>query len=773
MGSNLKVTLFPWDPDSEVHVRCLVSQRVECSWHYEEVEKKWKKQQLNGEKCIYWINDEMLQDTATTINGVPREPTKENFVPIGHISLDSKNPDAEHIDFDLPAENIFWIKSFYVRKTIQGQGIGRATMDEVEAMAAREPLLAKILLLDTVQKDDQKREEFANVTYGGIPKTTNEECASSPGSGSLGNGRFFAPLEPPSALPGYLGSTSYSAVLTEHRSDISFEPEETTDSSAGLAVEPDRLQSGVDVLRFLYNLTVCDMLVARYYVRTLNIIVPKMVMDEILRSVHQIFDGFSSDPTAQLQELANQIFQNTSRPMRTHKSMSVEEYCSSFTGRNLRWEALGSIFTLCGMQLVITPDNDPDVTQGSDDPRAKDQLLEQITVISTVCLGFCDQTSSANELLAMLQYHDAMLRTQQYGDSSYQAWRRLGDLVSTIYAAGLHLETSGTEGYPLFLRQWRRRCFVAAFYMDKMIATFVGRPPLINGRFCTLSAPLDLTDEVLIAGGDVLSKAISELDSAGWNTEGKLHVVTPTRLRFQLAIIREETLEVVLGTHEQRNLIQKSEEIQAKSRAIWESTPDQLRYDRRPNDHSYDGWLTIVYFYLDYLMTCFLLYRAVVKHTNTGQADLCDVSRRILAIVIQIHSFRTPMVDLDRHFSWIVLTYGVPSASVLLLELLRQSHEPGPHTVPLPRAELIRNLSVFISFLSWVAGPGHGNYHTCKQAEKKLSRILDQLLDPEPVQQHVVDDVTTGLDNFLNWSNYNTIWDFNTDYMPLTEGFAP
>ncbi|KAJ5514051.1 Acyl-CoA N-acyltransferase [Penicillium fimorum] len=428
-----------------------------------------------------------------------------------------------------------------------------------------------------------------------------------------------------------------------------------------------------------------------------------MVMDEVLRSVRQIFDGFTSDPTAQLQELANQIFQNTSQPMQTHKSMSPEEYCSSFTGRNLRWEALGSIFTLCGMQLVITPDNDPDITQGSDDPRAKDRLLEQVTVIST----------------------------------------------------------------------WRRRCFVAAFYMDKMIASFVGRPPLMNGRFCTLAAPLDLSDEVLIAGGDVLRKAISELDSAGWNTQGKLHLVTPTRLRFQLAIIREETLEVVLGTREQHNLIQKSEDIQAKSRAIWESTPDQLRYDRRSNDHFYDGWLTIVYFYLDYLMTCFLLYRAVVKHTNTGQADLCDVSRRVLAIVIQINSIRTPMVDLDRHFSWIVLTYGVPSASVLLLELLRQSHEPGPHTVSLPRAELIRNLSVFISFLSWVAGPGHGNYHTCKQAEKKLSRILDQLLDPEPVQQHVVDDVTTGLDNFLNWSNYNTIWDFNTDYMPLTEGFAP
>jgi hypothetical protein len=226
------------------------------------------------------------------------------------------------------------------------------------------------------------------------------------------------PLEPPSALPGYLGPTSYSAVLTEHRNDIPFEPEENTDSSAGLAVDPDRLQSGVDVLRFLYNLTVRQPLIEKFYLRTYKTIVPKVVMDETLRSVQNIFKSFPPDPTTQLEELSNQIFQNTSRPMRTHKAMTIEEYCASFTGRNLRWEALGSIFTLCGMQLVITPNNDPDIIQGSDDPGAKDRLLQQITVISTICLGFCDQASSANELLAILQYNDTLLRTQQYGDSS-------------------------------------------------------------------------------------------------------------------------------------------------------------------------------------------------------------------------------------------------------------------------------------------------------------------------------------------------------------------
>lgn len=119
-----------------------------------------------------------------------------------------------------------------------------------------------------------------------------------------------------------------------------------------------------------------------------------------------------------------------------------------------------------------------------------------------------------------------------------------------------------------------------------------------------------------------------------------------------------------------------------------------------------------------------------------------------------------------------VLTYGVPSASVLLLEFLRQSHEPGPHNVPLPRAELIRNLSVFVSLLSRFAVPGHGNYNTCKQAERKLAHILDRVLDPQPVQQHVVDDCTSSLDDFLDWSSYNAIWDFTTEYMQPQESFT-
>lgn len=95
-------------------------------------------------------------------------------------------------------------------------------------------------------------------------------------------------------------------------------------------------------------------------------------------------------------------------------------------------------------------------------------------------------------------------------------------------------------------------------------------------------------------------------------------------------------------------------EIREGVRAVWESTPDHLRYDRRLRDDFHHGWLTIVYLYLNYLYTCFLLQRALIKHTNTGQEALCDISRQVLGIVNSITTMRNPMVDLDRHYSWIV-----------------------------------------------------------------------------------------------------------------------
>lgn len=69
-----------------------------------------------------------------------------------------------------------------------------------------------------------------------------------------------------------------------------------------------------------------------------------------------------------------------------------------------------------------------------------------------------------------------------------------------------------------------------------------------------------------------------------------------------------------------------------------------------------DDLFFVRYIYLDYLYTFFLLQRSLIKHTNTGQEALLDISRQLLSMVIQISSVRNPLVDMDRHFSWIVST---------------------------------------------------------------------------------------------------------------------
>ena len=78
--------------------------------------------------------------------------------------------------------------------------------------------------------------------------------------------------------------------------------------------------------------------------------------------------------------------------------------------------------------------------------------------------------------------------------------------------------------------------------------------------------------------------------------------------------------------------------------------------------------------------------------------------------------------------------WGIPSAGVLSVELLKQTKNPGKNNINLPRSEIIRNLSLLIGFLEWVR-PAAGNYKLCAQMCHIIKHILDQILNPSLLQQ--------------------------------------
>ncbi|PLB40807.1 putative C6 transcription factor [Aspergillus candidus] len=589
------------------------------------------------------------------------------------------------------------------------------------------------------------------------------------------------PLNSPEPFLGYMGSTSYSAVLQEHRDDLPFELNKilstdtpTRSSDAVQSTNPARLQCGLDLLKLLYSLPICEAFIRKFYAWSLVAIVPLILLEAIMESLRVIFDNLDTagDVEAQLRAVAHRIFERSARPLTSNGSMSVREYCDSFTGDNLRWEALGIIFATAGIASMVTPDSDPELVDAASDGQSKERIRAQIVEASNVCLELCDHPAAVNELLVFYRYNDVMLKTQQYGDTSFQAWRRLSDLASTVYAAGLHQESIRANDCPPFLQEWRRICFAASFYADKCVSTFTGRPPCINYRYCTLTPPLDVTEDELVAGGDTFTQAVSQLDMAGWHPRQEYTRAGMIRLRFLVAVFREKALEIALGTCEHWDLVHKANEIIDKARATWEACPGRLRYDARAMHDSepYFESFTLLHIYLDHLHTIFLLQRSVVKQTNSGHDALFGTARHVLSIITRISADRDPVMDMTRHYAWITLYYGLPSASVLMLELLHQTRDVGPRTAVLPRAEVIRNLSIFVSSLSWVARPGQGNYHTCKEVEKKLSHILDQILDPQPIQGEVYDDATSGLYNFLDWYNPNG-WDFGLENPASVDGF--
>jgi hypothetical protein len=160
----------------------------------------------------------------------------------------------------------------------------------------------------------------------------------------------------------------------------------------------------------------------------------------------------------------------------------------------------------------------------------------------------------------------------------------------------------------------------------------------------------------------------------------------------------------------------------------------------------------------------FLLERAPVNSSTAQRQSLRTIAQDILRIILAMWSRRDFMLDFQWQFIWVVsplspplppfafipsnshnhpptqiVEYGVPSGGVLCMELLRQARPfpLGPtstHTTePLPRAQIIQSLSVFLSCLEWIPTEIRNMHKLCDRMSNIIKRILDRVLSPPPV----------------------------------------
>lgn len=129
----------------------------------------------------------------------------------------------------------------------------------------------------------------------------------------------------------------------------------------------------------------------------------------------------------------------------------------------------------------------------------------------------------------------------------FACWQLHSETVALTTFLGFHAEVDTGPYVPTIGAEIKRKVFAYIFYMDKVLASFSGRPPLMSRRYARTPPPLDLKDEHLLSDKATLAGHVANLDENGWNTEGGLYSATFIRARVMLARIRDELFEIALG----------------------------------------------------------------------------------------------------------------------------------------------------------------------------------------------------------------------------------
>lgn len=70
--------------------------------------------------------------------------------------------------------------------------------------------------------------------------------------------------------------------------------------------------------------------------------------------------------------------------------------------------------------------------------------------------------------------------------TGYHSWRRLGDVVSSLYALGYHEKVNLNALVPATLGGLRSAAFCRAYSADKNVSIFLGRPPRMHRKHSSL-----------------------------------------------------------------------------------------------------------------------------------------------------------------------------------------------------------------------------------------------------------------------------------------------
>ncbi len=340
---------------------------------------------------------------------------------------------------------------------------------------------------------------------------------------------------------------------------------EVEDGNADLRSHVSNIEEGARILTIFYPLSTIDRLLPRYDGLTCGAIAPKEFVKTSWHSLKVTLAHIDAQLKKEqgLLALAEKLFQNTAKPLRPPGSASMLEYARMVNGQDVRWETIGVLLATLGLCIMPATSRDAEILKSHSSP-TRQSMCKRLIQATNSCLKFCDGSGSINDPVLWILGCNLILLTQFYGDSSgyapscslsladlniqgYVTWKRLGDISSAVFAMGLHQEIVVTSEIPRWLAEMRKQLMNFAYTLDINLSLFVGRPPRISSRYCSLDLPFALDNDQLALPSSKLESAIEHLKEVDWTSKDTIPHAGMARITLPITMQREEILELFLG----------------------------------------------------------------------------------------------------------------------------------------------------------------------------------------------------------------------------------
>ncbi|TKX19041.1 hypothetical protein C1H76_8932 [Elsinoe australis] len=380
-------------------------------------------------------------------------------------------------------------------------------------------------------------------------------------------------------------------------------------------------------------------------------------------------------------------------------------------------------------------------------------------------LYLCLSLDRLDDLQLLLQYENFILHSCTEGDQSYHSWRRLGDVISSLFALGYHRQPDMQPNVPAFLQELRMTAFGRAYSADKNVSIFLGRPPRLHRRYCSFQLPR--ATGTTIRGGDrsPLSHPVN------WTSDDTFTYVTDTKWSTICAILKSDLLDILEeDDRDQRHRSAKS--VIECAHLQWQALPGYLRLDQPLRFYEMQPFKRdlLVGTKLNYLHTLFLAQLALLNRVNVPSQELIKVSVDILGLAVEATLLKDTLCNSGTTLVWKVAYYGLAAAGMICLAILNPTLRS---TMDSSMPKVIQDLQVLVAQVETGALVRFedSNFALLDAATRTIQNLLSRVITGRLPQGQAIEslqdptqDMSIDGDGLWNTWNNHELQDFEADF---------